>query len=138
MFQSQLNMNSSAFTIDIQEKYTHISVLEDKFTAKVAPDLKAELAVVSANGMKNIIFDVSKCSYCDSSGLSVILVANRICKENNGCLVVCGLQPAVSKLMDISQLTSVLNITPSFNEAVDFIFMDELEKGLSEGEDLLN
>jgi len=131
-------MSSAAFTIDVQEKYTHISVLEDKFTAKVAPDLKAELALVSANGMKNIIFDVSKCSYCDSSGLSVILIANRICKDNGGCLVVCGLQPAVSKLMDISQLTSVLNITPSFNEAVDFIFMDELEKGLSEDGDQLN
>tara|TARA_B110000046_G_scaffold35749_1_gene38993 strand:+ start:8782 stop:9177 length:396 start_codon:yes stop_codon:yes gene_type:complete len=131
-------MSSASFTIEVLEKYTHVSVLEDKFTAKVAPDLKAELAVVNANGTKNIIFDVSKSSYCDSSGLSVILVANRICKDNGGCLVVCGLQPIVSKLMDISQLTSVLNITPSFNEAVDFIFMDELEKGLSGGEDLLN
>ncbi len=131
-------MSSASFTIEVLEKYTHVSVLEDKFTAKVAPDLKAELAVVNANGTKNIIFDVSKSSYCDSSGLSVILVANRICKDNGGCLVVCGLQPTVSKLMDISQLTSVLNITPSFNEAVDFIFMDELEKGLSGGEDLLN
>lgn len=138
MFQSELNMSLASFTIDIHEKYTHIFVLEDKFTSKVAPDLKAELALVSANGFKNVIFDLSKCSYCDSSGLSVILVANRISKDNEGCLVVCGLQPAVSKLMDISQLTSVLNITPSFNEAVDFIFMDELEKGLCEGGDQLN
>ena len=68
----------------------------------------------------------------------MILVANRVCKENNGCLVVCDLQPAVSKLVDISQLATVLNITPSFNEAVDFIFMDELERGLNEGEENLN
>jgi anti-anti-sigma factor len=127
-------MSSEAFTIDIQEKYTHISVLEDKFTARVAPDLKAELTLLNSKGIKNIIFDVAKSSYCDSSGLSVILVANRVCKENDGCLVVCNLQPAVSKLIDISQLNSVLNITPSFNEAVDFIFMDELEKGLNDGE----
>lgn len=131
-------MSSAAYTIDVQDKYTHISVVEDKFTAKVAPDLKAEIAVLNSKGIKNIIFDVSKCSYCDSSGLSVILVANRVCKENSGCLVVCDLQPAVSKLIDISQLGSVLNITPSFNEAVDFIFMDELEKGLNEGEENLN
>lgn len=131
-------MSSAAFTIEEQEKYTHISVLEDKFTARIAPDLKAELAVINAKGVKNIIFDVAKSNYCDSSGLSVILVANRICKENNGCLVVCNLQPAVSKLIDISQLGSVLNITPSLNEAIDFIFMDELEKGLNEGEEQLN
>lgn len=131
-------MSTEAYSIDIQDKYTHIKVLDDKFTAKVAPDLKAELAVLNGKGIKNVIFDVEKSAYCDSSGLSVILVANRICKENNGCLVVCNLQPAVSKLIDISQLGSVLNITPSFNEAVDFIFMDELEKGLNEGEDQLN
>ncbi len=131
-------MSSAAYSIDVQDKYTHISVLEDKFTAKVSPDLKAEIAVLNSKGIKNIIFDVSKCSYCDSSGLSVILVANRVCKENNGCLVVCDLQPAVSKLVDISQLATVLNITPSFNEAVDFIFMDELERGLNEGEENLN
>ena len=131
-------MSLAAYTIDVQDKYTHISVLEDKFTAKVAPDLKAEIAVLNSKGIKNIIFDVSKCRYCDSSGLSVILVANRVCKENGGCLVVCGLQPAVSKLIDISQLVSVLNITPTINEAVDFIFMDELEKGLNEGEEKLN
>lgn len=131
-------MSSESFIIDVQDKYTQVSVLEDKFTAKVAPDLKAELAIIKSEEVKNIIFDVSKCSYCDSSGLSVILVANRICKDNDGCMVVCGLQPAVSKLIDISQLNNVLNITPSFNEAVDYIFIDELEKGLSEGEKHLN
>lgn len=131
-------MSSSPFTIDIKDKYLHIAVLEDKFTAKVAPDLKAELAIINSEEVKNIIFDVSKSSYCDSSGLSVILVANRICKENNGCMVLCGVQPAVSKLIDISQLNNVLNITPTVNEAIDFIFMDELEKGLSEGEEQLN
>ena len=131
-------MSSESFIIDVQDKYTHVSVLEDKFTAKVAPDLKAELAIINSEEVKNIIFDVSKCSYCDSSGLSVMLVANRICNDNDGCMVVCGLQPAVSKLIDISQLNNVLNIATSLNEAVDYIFIDELEKGLSEAEEHLN
>ena len=130
-------MFSTSYKINVQDKYTQISVLEDKFTAKVAPDLKAELVHLKSSGTENIIFDLEKTNYCDSSGLSVILIANRICKENGGCLVLCNLQLAVAKLIDISQLSKVLNITPSFNEAVDFIFMDELEKGLGNGEEQL-
>jgi len=68
----------------------------------------------------------------------VILVANRICKENDGCLVVCNLKPAVSKLIEISQLSNVLNITPTYEEAVDYLFMDELEKGLGDVDENLN
>lgn len=129
-------MESAAYQIEKKEKYTYIKLLIDKFTARVAPDLKAELVLLNDQGVKNIIFDMEKSFYCDSSGLSVVLVANRICKENDGCLVVCNMQTAVSKLIEISQLSNVLNITPSLNEAEDFIFMDQLEKGL--GDEKLN
>jgi len=128
-------MESTAFKIEKKENYYLIKVLEDKFTAKVAPDLKAELVHLSNRGARNIIIDLSETNYCDSSGLSVILVANRICTEGKGCLVVANPQKAVSKLIEISQLGNVLNITPSLDEAVDFIFMDQLEKGIEGGID---
>jgi anti-anti-sigma factor len=131
-------MSIESFIIEKKDKYTIITVKEEKFTAKVSPDLKTELVLLNSLGTKNIIFNLEFTSYCDSSGLSVILVANRICKENNGVLVVCNLKPAVAKLIDISQLTNVLNITPTQNEAIDFIFMDELEKGLDDADENLN
>jgi anti-anti-sigma factor len=131
-------MSSSAYSIEKKDKYTLITVQEEKFTARIAPELKTELVLLNSQGVKNIIFDMKGAAYCDSSGLSVVLVANRICKENNGCLVICNLQPAVSKLIDISQLGNVLNITPTLDEAVDFLFMDELEKGLGDIDESLN
>jgi len=131
-------MSNPAYEIEKKDKFTLVRLLEEKFTARIAPDLKTELVLMNSQGIKNIIIDLEKSSYCDSSGLSVILVANRICKENNGCLVVCHLQPAVSKLIEISQLSNVLNITPSYEEAVDFLFMDELEKGLGDIDENLN
>jgi anti-anti-sigma factor len=131
-------MSTAAFQIDKKDKYVQVNILEDKFTARVSPDLKTELVLLSNEGVKNIVFNLENTSYCDSSGLSVILVANRICKENNGCLVICNLRPAVEKLIDISQLSNVLNITPTIDEAVDFIFMDELERGLNDFDENLN
>jgi anti-anti-sigma factor len=55
--------------------------------------------------------DLSEVKYCDSSGLSALLVGNRISKEHNGSLTLFGLQPAVDKIITISQLDKVLNIT---------------------------
>ena len=131
-------MSQDSYKIEQHEKFTLVKITEDKFTAQISPELKTELVLLNSIGTKNIIFDLGDTSYCDSSGLSVILVANRVCKDNNGVLVVCNLKPAVSKLIEISQLTSVLNITPTQNEAVDFIFMDELEKGLGDLDENLN
>jgi anti-anti-sigma factor len=109
------------FKIEKLEKYTLIQVLEEKLDTHIAPTLKSELVLISGNGEKNIILDLSKCRYCDSSGLSAILVANRLCKNANGTFVLTGLNDAVERLITISQLDTVLNITNSTEEGVELI-----------------
>lgn len=109
------------FKIEKLEKYTLIQVLEEKLDTHIAPTLKSELVLISGNGEKNIILDLSKSRYCDSSGLSAILVANRLCKNANGTFVLTGLNEAVERLITISQLDTVLSITNSIEEAVALI-----------------
>lgn len=109
------------FKIEKHDNHTLIQVLEEKLDTHIAPTLKSELVLVSGNGEKNIILDLSKCRYCDSSGLSAILVANRLCKNAGGTFVLTGLNDAVERLITISQLDTVLNITSSVNDGVDFI-----------------
>ena len=109
------------FKIDKFENHTLIKVLEEKLDTHIAPTLKSELVLVSGNGEKNIILDLSNCRYCDSSGLSAILVANRLCKNASGTFVLTGLNDAVERLITISQLDTVLNISNSLDEAVSLI-----------------
>lgn len=109
------------FKIEKQDNHTLIQVLEEKLDTHIAPTLKSELVLVSGNGEKNIILDLSKCRYCDSSGLSAILVANRLCKNANGTFVLTGLNDAVERLITISQLDTVLNITKTIDEGVGLI-----------------
>jgi len=109
------------FKIEKNDKYALIKVLVEKLDTHIAPLLKSELVVVSGTGKSNIILDVSECKYCDSSGLSAILVANRLCKNSNGVFVLCGLQTAVERLISISQLDTVLNITKDTENAIDLI-----------------
>ena len=74
------------FKIDKLDSYTLIKVAEEKLDTHIAPTLKSELVLVSGNGEKNIVLDLENVRYCDSSGLSAILVANRLCKNANGTL----------------------------------------------------
>lgn len=113
------------FKIEKLEKYTLIQVLEEKLDTNVAPSLKSELVLISGKGEKNIILDLSNCRYCDSSGLSAILVANRLCKNANGTFVLTGLNDAVDRLITISQLDTVLNIAYSTEEADDIVKTEE-------------
>jgi anti-anti-sigma factor len=123
-----------SFEINKEESYVVIKVAAEKLDTIIAPNLKTELVLLDKNGSTNFVIDLSDTKYCDSSGLSALLVGNRLAKASNGCLVLCGLQSAVEKMIQISQLHTVLNITPTLNEAVDYLMMDALEKEVGEAE----
>jgi anti-sigma B factor antagonist len=106
-----------AFEIQKNGKFTLIKVNSDRLDTNNAPDLKSELVVISNEGEKNIILDLSSCNYCDSSGLRAVLVANRLCEDSIGTFILCGLQPDVENLVNISMLHTVLLVTKTAKEA---------------------
>lgn len=108
-----------SFQVEKTDKYTVIRLQAEKLDSNVAPALKSELVVLNTDGVKSIVIDLTNTRYCDSSGLSAILVANRLCKNSSGIFVLTGLQEPVKKLISISQLDTILNITNTLNEAVD-------------------
>lgn len=120
------------YTIDKQEKYSLLRLHEEKMDSSVAPNLKSELITLHAEGVKNIILDLSDVKYTDSSGLSALLVGNRIFQEEGGIFVLAALSEHTVKLIKISQLDSVLNITLTTEEAIDSVFMHEIEKDLKD------
>ena len=122
------------FAQEKTEHYTILKVLSEKLDNSVSSDLKSEFLLLSKDGVCNIILDLTETRYCDSSGLSSVLVANRLCKNDNGTLVLVGLQPSVRKLISISQLEPVLQIVPTVSEAIDYLFMESIEKDLNKND----
>lgn len=120
------------YTIDKQEKYSLLRLHEEKLDSSVAPSLKSELITLHAEGIRNIILDLAEVKYTDSSGLSALLVGNRILQEDGGVFVLASLSDHTMKLIKISQLDSVLNIVPTIEEAVDSVFMHEIEKDMKD------
>lgn len=122
------------YTIDKKDQYSTLKLHEEKLDSSIAPKLKTELITIHAEGVKNIILDLSEVKYTDSSGLSALLVGNRIVQENGGIFVLASLSDHTTKLIKISQLDSVLNILPTVEEAVDAVFMNEIENDLKDEE----
>ena len=61
------------FQIEKLETHTLIKVQVKRLENRFALKLKAELVLISGKGEKNIILELSNCSYCDSNGFAVIL-----------------------------------------------------------------
>lgn len=106
-FQTIQNKNSAVIKCNVE-----------KLTAINAPELKNELSVLNKNGVNNIVLDLTSTKYCDSSGLSAILVGNRLCKDTNGKFILCGLQPSVLNVIKIAQLDKVLLLSTNEKEAI--------------------
>lgn len=110
-----------AFEIQNKDSYTLVSVNAERLDTNNAPDLKSELVVLNNQGVKNIVLDLSKVTYCDSSGLRAVLVGNRLCEDAIGVFILNGLQPDVENLIKISMLHTVLIITRSVEEAEELL-----------------
>jgi anti-anti-sigma regulatory factor len=120
------------FTIDKHEKYILFKLDETRLDSMVSPKLKTELILINAEGQRNIILDLSTVeSVHESSDLSSLLVGHRLCEKAEGVFIVVGLNDSLSHLMSVSQLEHVLIMLSTVEEAIDFIFMEEIEKELN-------
>ncbi|TVR78361.1 MAG: anti-sigma factor antagonist [Saprospirales bacterium] len=121
------------YELDKQEKYTIFKANEENINSLIAPQLKSEFIFLHNEGVRNLVIDLSNVKYIDSSGLSAILTANRLWK-NNGSMVVTGVDNNhVKKIIEISRLDSILTIIPTIEESVEYVMMEEIERELLQG-----
>lgn len=123
------------FSIDKQEKYSLLKLEEDSLNTLIAPSLKSEFVILRNEGINNLILDLSKVEFADSSGLSAILTANRLWGDS-GTFILTGIEHEnLKKLIKITRLDDVLTIIPSIQESIDYVLMGEVEKELKADSD---
>lgn len=92
---------------------------EKRFDAQIAGLVKGELTILlHTEEVSKLVFDLSEVEYCDSSGLSAILLAFRILQSNEGQIRIAGPTKNVKSLIEISQLNRILPVTSTVEEAV--------------------
>ena len=119
----------STFEYNKFETHSILKISEKMLDSTVSPELKAQFTTLHGENVKYLIVDLSGVQYIDSSGLSAFLIGNRLFSDA-GAFVLFGVTDHVMKLITISQLEKVITILPSKEEAVDYVFMTEIQKGM--------
>ena len=109
------------FQIQLEKLNATVISKAGKITALNATELKEAFTSLNKKGVNNVVLDLSESKYCDSSGLSAILLGNRLSKGTNGKFILCGLQTGVLKVIKIAQLDKVLLIADNKEEAIKLI-----------------
>jgi anti-sigma B factor antagonist len=65
-----------------------------------------------------LVLDLTGLEYISSAGLRVLMLAAREVKSRNGTLVVCGLQPVVREIFEISRFNVVFQVHPDPRRAL--------------------
>jgi len=109
-------------TIEIEENETYTIVKTPiKFDATITSEFKQKLIILYSTGVSNFIIDMNNTEYCDASGLSTLLVANRLSRTSNGVCFVVNRQKAVKELFTVSQLEQVFSFCDNVPDAVSLI-----------------
>lgn len=95
---------------------------EKRLDTNISGLLKGEFTLVFKEGnFKNLIIDLSEVESCDSSGLSAILVANRLVSSGNGQIKIASPKEKVMNLIKVTKLDKVLSVSDSVEEAISEI-----------------
>ena len=123
------------YQIEKQERYAILTLHEDNLNSAIAPTLKSDLIILHNEGVKNFILDLSNVKFVDSSGLSAILTAHRLWKQDGSFVVSGKLDPMIVNLFEISRLDTILTVIPTIDEAIDYVLMEEIERDLQAEEE---
>ena len=91
---------------DADERLVHV---EGEIDFRSASELRARLHKVLTSGAPNLVLDVSGVTFCDSSGLGVLVGARSVLLARNGTLSVVGATGQVDRLLQITGLERLFN-----------------------------
>jgi len=76
-----------------------------------APRLHGELITALADGgPARIVVDMSGVEFCDSTGMNVLLAAQRRARERGGDVQLAGPRPAIRKVLQVTGLETVFTV----------------------------
>lgn len=61
---------------------------------------------------RRVVIDFAALDYISSAGLRVVLMTAKRAKQGKGTLVLCGLQPHVKEVFEISGFLKILEVAP--------------------------
>jgi len=92
--------------------------LEGEIDLHVSPRVAISLAQMTQKKPKQIVVDLSRVTYIDSSGLAALIEGLQNVEEHGGKFALAGLQENVRSIFEIARLDQVFRIFPDVDAAL--------------------
>lgn len=95
-----------------------IEVKEERLDAHNSGNLKTQMLSLFEDGKHDLVIDLKEVRFVDSSGLGSLVSGFKNASARNGNLKLCGLQPQVKSMFELTRLHRVFEIFPTAEEAL--------------------
>lgn len=92
--------------------------LEGEIDLHVSPRIAATVNAALKEKPRQLVIDMSKCSYIDSSGIAVLIEAMQNAEKYGGKFALVALQENVKPIFEIAKLDQVFRIFPDVDTAL--------------------
>jgi anti-anti-sigma factor len=118
--------------ISTNGKFHVITVLEPILAANMTAALHDLCEPFLGQEVKNLLLNLKDIQKMDSAAADTLLELRNLFYDQRASFVMCEPQPTVKKYFDQSEQFEILQITPTQSEASDIIFMEEIERELTD------
>ena len=95
-----------------------VLALTGEFDLAAAPELRERLAAARAAGPRGVVLDMAEVAFVDSSTLRELLRADIALGEDGVPLVLCGVQPAVGRLLELTRTAGMFSTARTVEDAL--------------------
>lgn len=122
------------FSIEKTERYALLRAGEGQFVGDVPAKFETTARALFREGFSRLIVDLATIQIVDDAGVMAIRKINRQCSNELGLLV---LVTKNDDLTDFLYETNIADLTilPTVEEAIDAVFINELENDFGNGAD---
>ena len=92
--------------------------LEGEIDLHISPNVTASLSMMIEKKPKQLIVDLSRVTYIDSSGLAALIEGMQNTEEYGGKFALAGLQETIRTIFEIARLDQVFQIFPDVDAAL--------------------
>ena len=118
--------------ISTNEKFHAITVVEPHLTANMTAALHDLCEPLLKQEVKNLLLNLKDIQKMDSAAAETLLELRNLFYANRASFVLCEPQPQVKKYFGQNEQFEILQMAPTQSEASDIIFMEEIERELTD------
>jgi len=102
------------------EKIDGIMVLQlsGRFDAYESPAVEQFFQRINTDPLPYVILNLINVNFIDSTGLATLTIGMKRCRQQQGDLILCGMQQPISIIFQLTRLDTVFTLASTLEEAI--------------------